>query len=163
MFECEVDIFRGVIKMFLTGYQTDFGGYLTHFCTHTHSKETEDLSAKPCEQDKSVFTSNNKIIFSRNNSRGTLKLWPSNQKTNIYESRSSGYRFYPTIFWLFNFLLFYFCYSFAPGEVAGNSKFYHFCSNMHWPVQIFDYLQLQREKYILNTLYQTNVIFHNII
>ena len=38
VFECEVDIFRGVIKMFLTGYQTDFGGYLTHFCTHTAKK-----------------------------------------------------------------------------------------------------------------------------
>ena len=38
VFECEVDIFRGVIKMFLTGYQTDFGGYLTHFCTHTAEK-----------------------------------------------------------------------------------------------------------------------------
>ena len=38
VFECEVDIFRGVIKMFLTGYQTDFGGYLTHFCTHTQQR-----------------------------------------------------------------------------------------------------------------------------
>ena len=23
--------------MFLTGYQTDFGRYLTYFCTHSHS------------------------------------------------------------------------------------------------------------------------------
>ena len=38
VFECEVDIFRGVIKMFLTGYQMDFGGYLTHFCTHTQQR-----------------------------------------------------------------------------------------------------------------------------
>ena len=78
VFECEVDIFRGVIKMFLTGYQTDFGGYLTHFCTHTHSKETEDLSSKPREQDRSLFTSNNTFmsqnVFSRNNSQGSIKL-----------------------------------------------------------------------------------------
>ena len=42
--------------MFLTGYQTDFGGYLTHFCTHTHSKETEDLSAKPLFPGVSAFS-----------------------------------------------------------------------------------------------------------